>query len=293
MKVGLTLPQAPEDGDGASWAEIATLARLVEEGGGDSLWVCDHFLDRHPGREVGYHEPFTLLAALAASTTRVTIGPLVAATAFRSPGLLAKMASTLDSIAGGRLILGLGSGWHEPEFRAFGYPYDHLVGRFEESLVATRALLDGERVTTAGSWTTLDDAVVLPTPERRIPIVVAGRGPRMLRLAARHADGWQAAWFGWPDDDFRAQRDRMVSACRAERRSASLQVFVGVEVTNPDGSGDPHLPFDAPAVADGLAAWQDEGVDHVQLGVHPGTVRTFTTALDGIRRFRRFAALPA
>src|SRR5215207_1399695 len=190
MKVGLTLPQAPVDGDGAGWSQITPLARLADEAGADSLWVCDHFLDRSDDREVGYHEPFTLLAAIAATTARVQLGPLVAPTSFRSPGMLAKIAATLDSIADGRLILGLGCGWHEPEYVAFGYPFDHRVARFEEAVGAVRALLDGERVTTEGTWWNLDNAVILPPPAHRIPIVVAADGPRMLALAARHADGW-------------------------------------------------------------------------------------------------------
>ena len=219
MKVGLVLPQAPEDGDGASWSEIAHLARLAEDAGADSLWVCDHFLDRAPGREVGYHEPFTLLAALAAATSVIGLGTLVAATSFRSPGLLAKIAATLDSIARGRLILGLGCGWHEPEYRAFGYPFDHRVGRFEEVVSALRPLLDGERVSMAGTWNRLEDAVILPSPVRRIPIVIAAEGPRMMTLTARHADGWQTGWFGLPDEGFRAERARLLDACAAVGRT--------------------------------------------------------------------------
>src|SRR5262245_24747936 len=107
MKVGLMLPQAPEDGAGGSWAEIEPLVRMAEEGGADSVWLCDHFVDRTTDHEAGYHEPFTLLAAIAAITKRVEMGPLVAATSYRSAGMLAKIAATLDSVAGGRLILGL------------------------------------------------------------------------------------------------------------------------------------------------------------------------------------------
>ena len=133
------LPQAPEDGDGGSWAEIERLARLAEEGGANSLWVCDHFLHRTNDGEAGYHEPFTLLTAIAAVTERVQVGPLVAATSFRSVALLAKTAATLDSVADGRLILGLGCGWHEPEYRAFGYPFDHRVGRLGDRRRASAA----------------------------------------------------------------------------------------------------------------------------------------------------------
>ena len=99
------------------------MARLAEAGGADSIWLSDHFFHRpQSGGQTGYHEAWTLLSALAAATERVEIGTLVLATSFRSPGLLAKMAATADDVAGGRLILGLGCGWHEPEYRAFDYP---------------------------------------------------------------------------------------------------------------------------------------------------------------------------
>jgi probable F420-dependent oxidoreductase len=285
VKIGLSLPQAPHDGDAGTWSELAKLAEAAEAGGADSLWVCDHFLDRTPAREAGYHEPFTLLAAIAARTQRVAIGTLVAAAPFRSPGLLAKQAATVDLVAGGRLILGLGCGWHEPEFRAFGYPFDHLVSRFEEVLRVLNPLLAGERVTYAGRWTTLDDAVILPRPERRIPVVVAADGPRMLRLAARYADGWQTGWYGLPDTSYTTASERLTEACAAEERETPPEVFVGIEVGDGDAE-DPHLRLDPEAIADGLAAWDAEGVHHVQLGVWPATLDRMATALEGIRRFR-------
>jgi probable F420-dependent oxidoreductase len=283
MKVGLSLPQAPSDGD-SSWAGIRALAQHAEAEGADSVWVCDHFLDRTPVRESGYHEPFGLLAAVAATTTRVHLGPLVAATSFRSPGLLAKTAATVDLIAGGRLVLGLGCGWHEPEYRAFGYPFDHRVGRFEETLRVVRALLDGERVTFKGAWVAVEDAVLLPPPERRIPLLVAAEGPRMLRLAARYGDAWQAAWFGPPDAGFREQRARLADACAAEDRATLPDVFVGVEVAA--ASTDPHLTPDAGAIADALHAWDAEGVAHVQVGAWPASPRAWAPVLAGIRRYR-------
>jgi alkanesulfonate monooxygenase SsuD/methylene tetrahydromethanopterin reductase-like flavin-dependent oxidoreductase (luciferase family) len=284
VKVGLSLPQASIDGDARSWAEIRSVASLAEAGGASSLWVADHFLDRGAGGEVGLHEPFSLLAAVAAVTTTVELGPLVAAWSFRSPGLLAKIATTLDLVAAGRLVLGVGCGWHEPEYRAFGYPFDHRVGRFEEGIPALRALLDGERVTAQGAWTALDDAVLLPRPVRRIPLLVAAKGPRMLRVAARYADAWQAAWFGEPDTTFREQRARLVEACELVGRPRLPDVFVGVEVAA--DSEDAHVPRDVQAIEDALHAWAAEGVAHVQLGAWPATARTWEPVLEGISRFR-------
>jgi alkanesulfonate monooxygenase SsuD/methylene tetrahydromethanopterin reductase-like flavin-dependent oxidoreductase (luciferase family) len=289
MKVGMSLPQtADRGGEGGNWAQIKRLALLAEEGGAESLWVADHFLYRDENVEIGIHEAFTLLTAVAAVTSKVQVGPLVACTSFRTAGMLAKQAATLDSVADGRLILGLGCGWHEAEYTSFGYPFDHRVGRFEEVVAAVRPLLRRERVTTDGTWLTLDDAVILPKPEHDIPILIASNGPRMLDITARYADAWQAAWFGAPGDVFRSELAALREACEKAGRTDPIEIFAGVDVNDePDeDEHDSHLPIDASAIADALAAWRDEGVDHVQVRVHPGTAANFGIALEGIRRFR-------
>ena len=287
MKVGMSLPQtADRGGEGGTWAEIERLAHFAEDGGAESLWVADHFFYRDENVEIGLHESFTLLTAVAAVTTRVNVGPLVAATSFRSPGMLAKVAATLDVVANGRLILGLGCGWHEAEYRSFGVPFDHRVGRFEEIVSAVRSLLHGERVSVAGKWIELDDAVILPRPPRAIPLLIASNGPRMLEITARFADAWQAAWFGRPDDRFRSERASLLAACEAVGRASGIEIFAGIDVTDQADEGDPHLPIDATAVAEALAEWADEGVDHVQVRVHRGTLANFEIALEGIRRFQ-------
>jgi alkanesulfonate monooxygenase SsuD/methylene tetrahydromethanopterin reductase-like flavin-dependent oxidoreductase (luciferase family) len=292
MKVGFVLPQTGSDGDGGTWPGVAALARQAEDGGADSLWLCDHFLFRGAdGSEAGYHEPWTLLSALAAVTTRVALGTLVLATSFRPPGLLAKMASTANEIAPGRLILGLGCGWHEPEYRAFGYPFDHRVGRFEEALRAIVPLLHGERVSFDARWSRLEDAVVLPPPRAPSPtVMIAAHGERMQRLTARFADSWQTAWYGPPDGHFTARRTQLLAACAAEGRdAATLEVTAGVMVARPGESVPPggrRLPADPAAIADGLAAWAEAGAGHIQLGISPKTPRSFDLHLDGIHRFR-------
>lgn len=287
MRVGVVLPQTPADGAG-TWPEIATLAAQLETGGADSIWLSDHFLHRpDDGTETGYHEPWVLLSALAAVTRRVEIGTLVLATSFRSPGLTARMATTADDVAGGRLILGLGCGWHEPEYRAFGYPFDHRVGRFEEALRIIVPLVRGERVTFTGRWTSVEDAVLLPPPIRpSMPVLVAAKGERMLALTARYADAWQTAWFGLPDARYAERRDGLLAACDAEGRDpATLDVTVGVEVRGPDEEPG-GLPLDASAIADGLAAWAALGVAHVQVAMARTTPETLVMVLDGIARSR-------
>jgi alkanesulfonate monooxygenase SsuD/methylene tetrahydromethanopterin reductase-like flavin-dependent oxidoreductase (luciferase family) len=199
--------------------------------------------------------------------------------------MLAKIAATLDSVADGRLILGLGCGWHEAEYTSFGYPFDHRVGRFEEVVTAVRSLLHGERVTVEGRWIELDDAVILPRPERPIPLLIASNGPRMLEITARLADAWQAAWFGVPDEGFRSERASLIEACERVGRRTGIQIYVGVDATS-EADDDPHLPIDAHAIAEALAAWSAEGVDHIQVRVHPGTHANFEIALEGIRGFK-------
>jgi alkanesulfonate monooxygenase SsuD/methylene tetrahydromethanopterin reductase-like flavin-dependent oxidoreductase (luciferase family) len=288
MKVGLCLAQSPQDGAGGTWREILEMARLAEDGGADSLWVSDHFRYRPKdgGDETGYHEAWSLVSAVAASTSRVQIGTLVLATSFRPPGITAKMAATADDVAAGRLILGLGCGWHEPEYQAFGYPFDHRVARFEEALEIIVRLLNGERVTFKGEWNDLDDAVVLPPPAHRTPILVASTRPRMMAATVRFADAWQTAWYGRPDGDWPKEHGNIQAACEAAGRDpATLELFVGLTAGTEDPK-EPHLELDPAAIAEGLAEWADVGVDHVQLGVFPTTPPAWATVLEGIRRFR-------
>jgi alkanesulfonate monooxygenase SsuD/methylene tetrahydromethanopterin reductase-like flavin-dependent oxidoreductase (luciferase family) len=290
MKVGLILPQAAADGDGGTWRDIADLARLAEDGGIDSLWLTDHFFYREDGAavgsETGYHEPWTLLSALAAVTTRVELGTLVLSTSFRPAGLLAKMAATADDVAAGRLILGLGCGWHQPEYDAFGYPFDHRVGRFEEALRIVAPLVRGERVTFAGQYQQVREAAILPPPIRPIPILVAAKGERMVRLTVELADAWQTAWYGRPDQRFRDRRQAFVAACAtAGRAPGSIDTTVGVEIGT-DSFGPDSVPLELEPIAAALAAWAAEDVEHVQLGLSTATRETFRTVIAAVARYR-------
>ena len=147
MKVGVVMPIGPQDGTGVvpSWEETRVAALATEEAGFDSAWVYDHLLFRFGTDPTqGIHEAWTVLSAMAAITSRVELGILEMAMPFRNPALLAKMAATLEEVSGGRLILGVGCGWHEPEFDAFGFPFDHRVGRFELALsILLPAVRDG------------------------------------------------------------------------------------------------------------------------------------------------------
>ena len=284
MKVGVVLPIGGSDGPTGgmpTWPELRAMARATEDVGLDSGWIADHFFYRAPdGAESGMHEAWTALSAVAAVTSRIELGPIVLCASFRNPGLTAKMAAAIDEVSGGRLTLGVGCGWHEPEYTSFGFPFDHRVGRFEEWLEIVRRLLAGERVTYHGRFHDADDAVLVPPPRRRIPILIAAKQPRMLDITARVADAWNTAWFGWPDDRLRgrlADLDRALDA--AGRNPTAVERTVGIIVRDPDQPpvAEPDSSaIDGPVddLARALAAYRDLGVAHVQAILEPMTPRS-------------------
>ena len=156
-------------------------------------------------------------------------------TSFRNPALLAKMAATLDHVSDGRLILGIGCGWHDPEYEAFGYPTDHKVGRFEEALTVIRGLIREGRADLDGRWVQARDAVLLPPARPDLPILIAAKRPRMLELTARYADAWNLAWFGLPSERFETVRADLAAAVRDG----------GARPLDPRYHGRPHRPVPA------------------------------------------------
>jgi alkanesulfonate monooxygenase SsuD/methylene tetrahydromethanopterin reductase-like flavin-dependent oxidoreductase (luciferase family) len=189
VRFGLFLGQANK-----SWDRVLEEFRLAEALGFDTAWLVDHLVDTDGPPENPIHESWTLLAAIAALTSRIRLGILVTSNTFRHPALLLKEAVTVDHVSGGRLILGLGTGWHEDEHRRYGIalpPPGERVDRFEEAVRLIRALVDGEPTTFAGRFYRLDEAQLSPRPvQPRIPILIAAHRPRMLRIAARYADQW-------------------------------------------------------------------------------------------------------
>jgi probable F420-dependent oxidoreductase len=278
MRVGVMVPMSLSDGRDAmpTWQEVRGFALRAEEARIDALWVCDHLFSGEPGRDPeGIHEGWTVMSALAAATDRVQLGQLVTCVSFRNPGLLAKMATTVDAISGGRLVLGLGAGWYEPEYEAFGYPTDHRVSRLEEALAIIVPLLRGESVTFLGRYHRAASAGLLPPPGRRIPILLAGDGPRLLQLTARFADTWNTAWFGAPDGELRRRLAALDEALGAEGRNpATLRRTVGVEF----------FDADVDEIATTLAAYQSLGVDEVIVGLRPPTLESLVRLARAIDR---------
>ena len=286
MRIGVTLPLGASDGPGRlpTWREMHAFAAHAEAIGLDSLWICDHLLSGPPGKPAeAIHEGWTIVAALAASTNTIELGQLVMCVSFRSPALLAKMAVTADGVSGGRLVLGLGAGWYDPEYVAFGFPTDHRVARFDEALQIIRPLLRGERLTFAGCYHEIRDAMLLPPPDRRIPILVAGNRPRMLRLTARYADAWNTAWYGPPDERLGQRLADMEAALRAENRDpATLRRTVGMdcELADPDQTGGGSFAGLVDELARVIDAYERLGIDDLIVRLEPST----QPALDRLAR---------
>ncbi len=242
MRVGLALPHydfSLPGGGPITFAALAEQAVRAERLGFDSVWVSDHFfasLDRYGGDATRYGspEPLTTLAALAPLTDRVRLGTLVLSAGFRHPAVVAKSASAVDRLSGGRLELGLGAGWFADEYEAFGYGFDPVGRRFdllEETLAYLGALFDGEPATFSSSRFALQDAYLRPRPvqEPRPPVLVGGKGgPRLLRLAARLADGWNAAW-RWTPATYGARARAATQACeRVGRDPGTFRLSLGL-----------------------------------------------------------------
>lgn len=288
MQVGLVLPIAESEDGTLSYPELRAYALRAEARGFDSLWIVDHLLFRSLERPTrGIWECWSVLAALAEATRRLTLGTLVACTAFRNPAVLAKQAASVDAISGGRLILGLGAGWHKPEFDAFGIPFDHTVSRFEEALQIIVPLLREGRVDFQGQYYSAENCELRPGPARPggPPILIGSFKPRTLRLTARHADLWNTCWLGQPDL-LPERRAALEAACADEGRDpADLPVTVGVSVAAPGHSRadlDPTkvLAGSIEEVASGLRAYRAQGVRHVICSLDPPTLEAIDWLAD-------------
>jgi alkanesulfonate monooxygenase SsuD/methylene tetrahydromethanopterin reductase-like flavin-dependent oxidoreductase (luciferase family) len=293
LKVGVQLPEVERE---VRWPELLEMTRAIEDLGYDSVWIGEHLLYRWPDREPrGPWEAWTMLAAIAASTSRIEFGPLVACTGFHNPALLAKQAATIDEIGGGRFILGLGAGWNETEFRAFGFPFDHRIDRFEEAFTIIRTLLAEGAIDFDGRYYQARDCELLPRPRPGgPPLMIGSRGPRMLRMTLPHVDAWNV-WFsdtGNSPDGIPPLRAEVDAACRdVGRDPAEVARTVAVQVRLAGGTGRIQgdasqriapLEGDPGEMADVLRGYAREGIAHVQLVLDPitrGSIEAFAPVL--------------
>ena len=287
------------DGRTPRWSDILAMAQAAESVGFDSVWVSDHVGFGDPdGDWTGAWESWTLLSALAASTRRVELGTYVLAAPLRNPALLAKMAETLDEVSGGRLILGLGAGWDEPEFTSYGVPFDDRFRRFEDGLRIVTEMLRRGTSTHDGETTRTRSARLEPRGPRPdgLPVMVGANGPRMLRLTAELADHWNGG--------LRALREvptlleALDDACREVGRdpatlTRSVEVLVRTSAVRPaDPAEERQIAGEAGAIATELRRFADLGIDHLQVQLRPNSVDGVRAFAPVIERLRRSAIAP-
>lgn len=320
MRIGLALPQydySVVGEDPLTYETIERHAVLAEQWGIDSLWLSDHlFLDLAkyggPATRYGAFEPVSTLAALARATERVRLGTLVLLEALRPAAVLAKSLATLDRVSGGRLDVGLGAGWYEPDYEAIGLAMPRpgeRIDRLREALTVVGGLLGGEECTFAGTHHQAHQAVVDPpavqTP--RPPLFVGGKGDRVLRAVADLADGWNTCWV-WTPDAYRERLGALERACEAAGRDPSTvwrslglyalcgedeadlrDRFERMRATGPPGVLDGmdldrwregRLVGTPEQIREQLAVWDDLGVETVILGV--GAVPFQVSHLDDV-----------
>ncbi|HWC04248.1 MAG TPA: LLM class flavin-dependent oxidoreductase [Methylomirabilota bacterium] len=327
IKLGMSLPigvGALGDGKPVPWTALREMAKTAEEIGFDALMAPDHLLfrrsppgnvpavDMPEGKSRGIWEVWTVLSAAAEATRRVHLGTLVACTGFRNPALLAKMAETLDEISGGRVMLGLGAGWHEPEYDAFGYPFDHRVSRFEEALQIIVPLLRHGRVDFQGQYYQARACEILPRGPRPngLPIFMGAQGPRMLRLIARHADSFDADYQTGPTPVLE-RLALLEQACREvgrDPRSIGRMAATRIALAGPSGASgfqvgpaqDGIAQFDlagmrfparlgsADEVAAHIRAFEAIGIEHLTVNIvdPPGVpgIERFAAVMEALRR---------
>jgi len=288
VKIGIQLPEVEYE---IRFPDLIAMARLAEQVGFDSLWLGDHLvyeLDLPDGStgQRGPWEVFTTLSALAASTERIELGPLVASTSFHAPQMLAKLATTVDAVSGGRLVLGLGAGWNQREYDAYGFPYDHRVSRFEEAFTIIRTLLTEGRIDHAGRFYTAERCVLDPAPVRPggPPLMIGSIAPRMLGIGLPHVQAWNMWWsqYGNTPEGFADVNASVRARCEqlgrpAHEVQATAAVYVQLEVGGGRVMGDPAMAAVQPLrgspaqLAERLAQFAAAGAVHLQLVVDPIT----------------------
>jgi alkanesulfonate monooxygenase SsuD/methylene tetrahydromethanopterin reductase-like flavin-dependent oxidoreductase (luciferase family) len=286
-KIGVQLPEVERF---VPWPDYLDLARRVEAAGYDSVWVGDHLIyDLPDGSTRGPYEAWTTLAAIAAVTERVELGPLVASTSFHAPAMLAKQAATVDAISQGRLILGLGAGWNRREYDAFGFPYERRVSRFEEALAVIVPLLREGRTTFHGQLFDLDDCVLDPPPVRvgGPPVMLGSNSPRMLSIGLPVVDAWNVWWSIYDNSverfaDVKAEVDALMPEGRAVVGTAAVLVSL------PGGKGrlmgetyDARVTQVSPDhLGDHVRGMADAGATHLQLVLDPITAESIDVVAE-------------
>ena len=239
MKIGVQLPEVEWE---VPFPELIEMAQAAETVGFDSVWYGDHLIYDLPVGARGPWEAWTTLAAIAASTSTIELGPLVASTSFHAPAMLAKQAATVDAISEGRLIVGLGAGWNQREYDAFGFPYDRRVSRFAEAFTIIRTLLRDGEIDFHGDYYSADRCVLHPRSPRPggPPLMIGSVGARMLDLTLPYVDSWNMWWsqYGNTAAGFAKEKTRVDALIEAAGRlSGSVEATAAVHVRLEGGAG--------------------------------------------------------
>jgi alkanesulfonate monooxygenase SsuD/methylene tetrahydromethanopterin reductase-like flavin-dependent oxidoreductase (luciferase family) len=283
VRIGIQLPEVEYE---IRFPDLIAIARLAEQVGFDSLWLGDHLVYELelPDGSLGQRGPwevFTTLSALAASTERIELGPLVASTSFHAPQMLAKLATTVDAVSGGRLVLGLGAGWNQREYDAYGFPYDHRVSRFEEAFTIIRTLLRDGEIDFHGRFYTADHCVLHPRSSPHGPKLMVGSiAPRMQAITLPHVEAWNVWWseFGNTPEGFAEIKATVDERLAAIGRTGQVEATCAVYVKLPSGTGRQMGDYpktsepvvgDATEIADQLRQFADAGAAEIQLVVDP------------------------
>jgi probable F420-dependent oxidoreductase len=297
VKIGLLVYSANdrENNNARSYKSIRAIVQKAETDGFDSIWLADHFLYRKPGTPTrGVWECWTILAALAEATRRIEIGTLVLCNSFRNPAILAKMATAADEVSQGRLILGVGAGWNEPEYQAFGLPFDHRVDRFEEALKILRPLLREGHVDFTGQYYQALSCEDVPRGPRRTgpPLLVGAEGPRMVRLAAQYADMWNIGYMGQPET-MTEPIARIQAACRdVGRDPTTLGITALIGIWFPELMADKPSIFENPLtgtvreIATAMRGYAGFGVQHIMFQCEPYTTESLQLLTDALQLYR-------
>jgi alkanesulfonate monooxygenase SsuD/methylene tetrahydromethanopterin reductase-like flavin-dependent oxidoreductase (luciferase family) len=259
------------------FADILAMAITAEAVGMDAIWLPDHFIVETADDIRGVWEPWTLLGALAAATSRINLGVLVTCTAFRHPTIIVKMAEALDEISGGRFILGLGAGWNQPEFDRFGFPFDHRASRFEEAIAIIAPMLREGVSDFQGRFFETHGAPNLPRGPRGAdggpPILVGTGGDRMMRLVARYADAWNSDW-QHDTSTLIPMLERLDAACREVGRDPATLVKTAssnIALTGVQGRRANPMTGTIEEIAAQIRPFRDLGLRHWVAGLDPTT----------------------
>jgi len=271
------------------YSDIVGLCQQAADAGFDAVWIADHFSFPDEDGLRGAWDAWTLMAAIAASVPRVQIGPMVACTAYRNPGVIAKMTEMIDEISGGRFILGLGAGWQEDEYRQFGIRFEPRVSQFEEALKIIHGLLRHGEANIQGEHYQANNARNLPRGPRPqgAPIMIGSSGKKMLRLLARYADGWNTGWYG-STAGLPEKLDQLRQACEVEGRdfdSVVKTVAISIAMEGYTGNRPNPLWGDAEAQLAFLRDLQGLGFRHICVGLDPCTPETIAAFAPVIEAF--------